>query len=463
MAHQGQELRAHAVDLVERREVLQGRHHRAGAAIGGRDRRDVHQRAHAPAVRHRQHNLLRAHGFVVREPFSHRELGQRQFAAVRAPAGDHIRQLLGRVSGRAQALDDAPRLAVEREYLAAGGVEAHDPHGRGLDQSLEIGPGAALGAVSAGVGHRGGSLGCEYRQHRLVCVVEIVTIGLLCEEEDAGVYAAVAHRGALEGPHERRRGLHAEVADVAREVARPQRSRQLAQVVEEPHAVRPGDEPLLLVGLEAGEVVADGLARLVDDGDHPEARAGKDTGALDHLAQQRVKVEGGGDPEDGGAKGGGGDRAGRGGIGGVGCRAQTVVLVGGRLPVIPCGSCGTGSGRWGHCTAPSGRKENEKSTKQDATRTHDGAASFYDPQWSNSGTSTCAARVGSIGQFGEPDGGGARRGAACADIGATLATGFQRFCWPVSPRALSRPTGTADRARPAERKPCHSSTTPTST
>ena len=62
-----------------------------------------------------------------------------------SPRGDG---LLGRAADRPQALDDAPRLAVERDGPAGAGVEDHDPDRRGLDQSLQVGPRAALAAMA---------------------------------------------------------------------------------------------------------------------------------------------------------------------------------------------------------------------------------------------------------------------------------------------------------------------------
>ena len=121
---------------------------------------------------------------------------------------------------RASTMRRASRLSDKR--LAGAGAEAHDSHRRGLDQRLEVGPGAALGAVRSGVGDCGSGLDGEHRQHRLVGVVKLAPVGLLGEEEDAGVDATVAHRHALEGAEERRRGFHTEFPDVGGEVCEAQ-------------------------------------------------------------------------------------------------------------------------------------------------------------------------------------------------------------------------------------------------
>ena len=154
MAHEPQELRAHPLDLVERREVLQGDHHRPRAGTFGIGRRGVDQRSHAPPVRNRKLDLLRAHGLGVRELQSQRQLRQRHLAPVRAAADDDLEQLLQRPPRRAQALYDPLRLPVGRHHPAALPVEDHHSHWRGLDQGFEIGPRALLAAMRARVRDR---------------------------------------------------------------------------------------------------------------------------------------------------------------------------------------------------------------------------------------------------------------------------------------------------------------------
>ena len=61
VAHQAQELGPQPLDLVERREVLHGHHHRADGAALGADRRGVDQRPKAPPVGDGEHDLLGAH------------------------------------------------------------------------------------------------------------------------------------------------------------------------------------------------------------------------------------------------------------------------------------------------------------------------------------------------------------------------------------------------------------------
>ena len=299
VAHQAEELGPHPFDLVERGQVLHGHHHRPDPAPLGTDRRGVDQRPDAAPVGDREHDLLGAHRLAGAERLHQGHLGQRHLPPVGAADRDHLEELLGGAAGRPQALDDAPRLAVERDGPAGAGVEDHDPDRRGLDQGLEVGPRAPLAAVRARVGDRGRGLGREQRQHLLVVVGERLAVGLLGEEEVADVLAPVAHRRALEGPRERPGGRDAERADVAREVGEPQRPRQLAQVLEQAAAVGPGEQLLLFLGREAREEEVLGRPPLVDGGDDAVAGAGELAGALDDLAEHGVDVEGGVDAQDG--------------------------------------------------------------------------------------------------------------------------------------------------------------------
>ena len=209
VAHQAQELGAHPLDLVERREILDGDHHRADGVALGADRRGVDQHPEAAPVRHRDQHLLGAHRLGAVEQFRDRERVQAHLAAVGAADGHHLEELLGRPAGRAQAFRDAPRLAVERQRPAGLRVEHQHADRRGLDQRLEIGPRAALVSVGARIGDRQGGLRGEQGQHLLVLVRERLAVRLVGEEEAADLGIAVAHRRALEGARERRRRLDA--------------------------------------------------------------------------------------------------------------------------------------------------------------------------------------------------------------------------------------------------------------
>ena len=173
VAHQAEKLAAHALDLVERRQILHGHHDRFDGTVGSKDRGRVDERPDAAPVGDREHHLLGAHRLAGAELLRDGELAQGYLAAVGATAGQHLEDLLERMAGGAQLLDDAPRLAVERHRMAALRIEHHDADRGGLDEGLEIGPGAPLGAVGAGVGDRGRGLGGEQRQHLLVFAGEL--------------------------------------------------------------------------------------------------------------------------------------------------------------------------------------------------------------------------------------------------------------------------------------------------
>ena len=298
MAHQTQELGLQPFDLVERRQILKSHHHRADGVFLGEDRRGVDQRPNAAAVRHRKHHFLVAHRLAAVKQFRHGELAQAHLAAVGAMEGHYLQDLLGRTAGRAQALSDAPCLAVDRHCPAAPGIEHHDSHRGGLDQGLEVGPCAVRGTVGARVDDRRGCLGSEQRHHLLVLVGEYLAVRLVGEEEAADIRIPMAHRCALEGPGERRGGLDAERADIAREVIEPQRPRQAAEVTEQAGVVGPGDELALFLRFEAREHEIPGRARLVDGGNDAPAGAGERAGAVHYLTQHGVEVETGVDAQD---------------------------------------------------------------------------------------------------------------------------------------------------------------------
>ncbi len=179
----------------------------------------------------REHNFLGPHRLAGAERLRQGDLGQRHLPAVGAADRDHLQELLGRMSGCPQALDDPARLAVERDRPAGAGVHDHDADRRGLDQGFEVGPRTPLAAVRPRVGDRRRSLGREQRQHLLVVAGELLAVGLLGEEEVADGGAPVAHRRALEGPREHPRGCDAERADVAGQVGEPQRPRQVSDAI----------------------------------------------------------------------------------------------------------------------------------------------------------------------------------------------------------------------------------------
>ena len=304
VAHQAQELGPHTLDLVQRRQVLQGHHDRLDRPVGGLDGGRVDQRAHAAPVRDRQLDLLGPHRLAAVEPVRARELAQGDLPAVGAPARDHFQQLLGRAARQAQAFHDAPRRAVERHRPAVRRIEDYHAHRRGLDEGLQAGSRLPLAAMRAGIGDRRRGLRGEQHQHLLVLVAEGLPVRLLGEEEVAQVQLAVAQRSALEGPREQRGGFEAQRTDEARQVRDAQRPGQVAQVLEQAGLVGQGQHLAMFLGGEAGVHRAAVLAGLVDGGDDAVLRAGEAAGAGHGLAEHGVKVEAGVDAQDGRVEGG---------------------------------------------------------------------------------------------------------------------------------------------------------------
>ena len=298
VAHHAQELGPQALQLLERRQVLQGDHHRLDRAVRRTDRRRVDQRGHAPPVRDRELDLLRAHRLGVAELVGERELVKPGLAPVASPADHDLQQLLGWAVPTAQPPDDPPRLAVERHRTAGRSIEHHHPDRRGVDQGLQVGPGPLLVAVRAGVGDRRRRLRGEQHQDLPILLRELLPTLLLAEKEVADMHPPVLHRHGLQGLRQRQLLGIAERADVGGHVRQPQRARKGLEVFEELVPVRPLRHVPALVRRQAGGDELLDRAGVVDGRDHAVAGAGQRAGAVDDLAQDGVEVEARADAQD---------------------------------------------------------------------------------------------------------------------------------------------------------------------
>ena len=306
VADHGQELGPQPLQLLELGEVLQGDDDRLDAAVLGPDRRGVDEGPDAAAIGDGELDLLGADGLGVAELLRQGELCEGDLPAVCAAARDHPEQLLGGTVRRAQAGDDALGLAVERYRPAGAGVEDHDADRGCLDQGLQAGPRPLLPPMRAGVGDGRRRLRREEHQHLFVLIGELLPAGLVGEEEVTDVHVPVPHRRPLQapqqGPRREQVGGEAERTDVVARLAEPQRTRQVAEVLEELRPVRPGGHLLVFFGRDAGGDEVAGLSALVDGRDAAVSGPGKGAGGLDDLVQDGVEVEAGADAEDGGAE-----------------------------------------------------------------------------------------------------------------------------------------------------------------
>ena len=106
VAHHTQELGPQPLQLLERRQVLQGDHNRLDRAVRRTDRCCVDQHGDAPPVRDRDLDLFRAHRLGIAELVGERELAEPDLAPVAAPVGDDLQQLLRRGVRTEQLSDD---------------------------------------------------------------------------------------------------------------------------------------------------------------------------------------------------------------------------------------------------------------------------------------------------------------------------------------------------------------------
>ena len=158
--------------------------------------------------------------------------------------------------------------------------------------------------MCAGVGDRVGRLRGEQHQDLLVVGRELVPAFLRGEEEVADVHAPVTHRRRLQGLRQHQVRRVAERAKVRLQIRHPERSRKVAQVLEEAHRVGPLHHLLLLGGREAGGDEVLRLPRVVDGRDHPVAGARQGAGAVDGFAQDGAQVETRADTQDSGTQAG---------------------------------------------------------------------------------------------------------------------------------------------------------------
>ena len=281
VAHQSQELRAGALQRLERGQILDRHHDRLDRALRRADRGRVKQGPDAPPVGHGELDLLGPHRLRAGE------IGERDLAPVAAPARHRLRQPLDGTARREQPGHDALRLPVEGRRRTGGGVEHHDADGRGLDQRLQIGTGAPLVAVGEGVGDGRSRLLREQHHHGLVPVREPAL--LLPKVEAAHGCAPVTHRRPHQGPAGDRDRRAAERAGVVCKVRESSRRRE--QAFKDPEPVGPRGQRLVFLRRDAGGDEVEGAVRNGWGVDRAVAGTGERAGTVGGLAKHVVEVE----------------------------------------------------------------------------------------------------------------------------------------------------------------------------
>ena len=197
VAHHPEELRALPLKLLERPEILHRHDHRHHLAVIRADGRCVDERANAPPIRNRQLDLLGAHRPGILELRGQGKLFERVLPPVGKPAGHHLEKLFGGTARRPDLLDDAARLAVERERVAGGGIEDNDPDRRGFDERFEVRARALHLAVCACVCDRRRRLRGEEEKDLLVFGRKRLVVLFVAHEEVPEMLSPVVHRGPL--------------------------------------------------------------------------------------------------------------------------------------------------------------------------------------------------------------------------------------------------------------------------
>ena len=291
MAHQAQKRRPLPVQFVQGRQVLHRDHDRDDIAVIRSDRRSVEKHGDAPPVRHRQYDLLRAHGLRVHQALREGKLVERNLAPVRALALHHFQQVVHGLVRRAQTFHYPLGLPVDRHRSSQPRVDYHHTHRRRLHQCFEISARPPLVAMGARIVDGRCRLGGKQHQQLLVLAREVRSVRLFRNQETTHLLAVVEHRHRLKRLRRNQLREEAVLVHVVRQVRQLQRSRPVAQVRQQSWPVRPFHEPALLVDRESGGHKVAHHARLVKDNNYSVARIGKRAGAVNDLLQHGGEVQ----------------------------------------------------------------------------------------------------------------------------------------------------------------------------
>ena len=144
-----------------------------------KDWRGVDDSGDRLAVRELNDDLLGAHGLAAFQRPLRRELVERNLTSIRTPEGQHAEDFGLATTRCAEPVDNPPRLLIERHEVARLRVKDQDPHGRDVDQGLQVRPRPVFVAVSPGVGDGHSRLRGEHHEGLFVFQGELPSALLL--------------------------------------------------------------------------------------------------------------------------------------------------------------------------------------------------------------------------------------------------------------------------------------------
>ena len=260
------------------------------------DWRGVDQCLDAAAVGDLHDDLFKAYGLAGTERLGQGEFVEGDLAAVGAPEGYQIEEFLQRAAGHLQAADDPSGLLVQRHRDTGFYVEYHHTDRRGVDQGFQIVPGPLFVAVAAGVGDNECGLACEHDQGLFIFRGECLASFCHGEKDVADAFSSVEDGRGQEGERNSRapgQGWFGKVEgpDVADEVGKAERVRDITEVFEEFQGIGQIPQGLGILGSQAGGEKVSGLARFIKEGEYAVAGTGERAGGVEDALQDGVKFE----------------------------------------------------------------------------------------------------------------------------------------------------------------------------
>ena len=196
VAHHTQELRPEPLQILQRRQVLQGHDEGLDLVLPGADRGGIQQHAHGGPVGDPEDDLLDPHCLPGAQRLGQEELAQGNLLAVGPADGDLAQEFLHRPARLVEDSGDPGGLPVVGHQDSGPRVEDQHPHRRSVDEGFQVRPGPLLVPVPAGVGDGRSRLGGEHDQRLLVLFGERPAPPLVAQIEVAQESAPVTDRRA---------------------------------------------------------------------------------------------------------------------------------------------------------------------------------------------------------------------------------------------------------------------------